>query len=167
MNNAAKTSFLKALPFNFGVFAGIFLIMTLCLGFSAALYAVIPKVQFPMKIIGALYMLYLIVKTVIPEKKHKTKEYGAGFLIGILLQFINPKLIIFGITVMSSYILPYYSSLPAFAFFILLLAFTGFTGTLCWSLFGSLFSALFIKHGKLLNAIMIILLLYCAVSLFL
>jgi threonine/homoserine/homoserine lactone efflux protein len=167
MNNAAKTSFLKALPFNFGVFTGIFLIMLLCFGFSAALYAVIPKVQFPMKIIGASYMLYLIVKTIIPEKKHETKEYSANFLIGVLLQFINPKLIIFGITIMSSYILPYYDSLPALALFILLLAFTGFTGTLCWALFGSLFSVLFIKHGKLLNAIMIILLLYCAVSLFL
>jgi threonine/homoserine/homoserine lactone efflux protein len=167
MNNAAKTGFAKSLPFNFGIFTGIFILMALCLAFSNALYTVIPKIQFPMKIIAALYMLYLAVKTIIPAKNHKMKEYKAGFLIGILLQFINPKLIIFGITVISSYILPYYQSLPTLLLFVLFMALTGFISTLCWALFGSLFSILLTKHGKILNTLMAILLLYCAASFFL
>jgi hypothetical protein len=60
----------------------------------------------------------------------------------------------------------YYNQAPILVFFAFLLAFVGFTGTLCWSLFGSIFSMLFSKHGKILNIIMAVLLLYCAVAFF-
>jgi threonine/homoserine/homoserine lactone efflux protein len=119
-----------------------------------------------MKIIGAAYMVYLIIKTIVPSKKNEIKNNNGSFIIGALLQLINPKIIIYGITAMSSYILLYYNSIPILIFFVFLLSFVGFTGTICWALFGSLFSVLFNKHGKILNIIMAILLLYCAVSLF-
>ena len=48
-----------------------------------------------------------------------------------------------------------------------LLAFIGFVFTLCWSLFGSAFKLLFSKYAKITNSIMALLLVYCAVSLFL
>jgi threonine/homoserine/homoserine lactone efflux protein len=120
-----------------------------------------------MKILGAAYMVYLIIKTLIPSKEHEIKKNNGSFLIGALLQLINPKIIIYGITAMSSYILPYYNEMQILLFFVLLLSFVGFTGTICWALFGSLFSVLFSRHGKILNIIMAVLLLYCAVSLFL
>jgi threonine/homoserine/homoserine lactone efflux protein len=167
MNNAAKTGFKKGIFFNLGIFAGFSMVMILCLIFSSILYAVIPKIQFPMKIIGAAYMVYLIIITVIPSKQHETKNNGGSFWAGALLQFINPKIIMYGITAMSSYILPHYKSIPVLLLFAFLLSFVGFTGTLCWALFGSIFSRVFNKHGALLNIIMSILLLYCVVSLFL
>ena len=101
-----------------------------------------------------------------PQKEHSTKNNNAAFIPGILLQLINPKLIIYGITAMSSFIIPYYKETPVFILFALLLAFISVTSTLCWALFGSVFTMLFNKHGKLLNIIMALLLLYCAVSLF-
>jgi len=122
-----------------------------------------------MKILGAAYMSYLMIKTVIPPKKNepdKSKSHNASFFIGVGLQFVNPKGILFAITVMSSYILPYYTRIPTLILFSLMLSFIGFTGLLCWALFGSLFSILFSKHGKLLNITMALLLLYCIVSLF-
>jgi threonine/homoserine/homoserine lactone efflux protein len=111
--------------------------------------------------------IWRIIKTFIPSKDHEIKNNNNGFLIGSLLQLINPKIIIYGITAMASYVLVYYKELPAWVFFAFLLAIIGFSGTLCWALFGSLFSILFDKHRKTLNLIMAILLLYCAVSLFL
>jgi threonine/homoserine/homoserine lactone efflux protein len=120
-----------------------------------------------MKILGAAYMVYLSIKTIIPAKKREIKNDNGTFVVGALLQFINPKIIIFGIMAISSYILPYYKEIPILIAFALLLAFVGFTGTICWALFGSLFSIMFNKHGKILNIIMVLLLLYCAVSLFL
>ena len=64
-------------------------------------------------------------------------------------------------------ILPVYQgrALPL-AGFALLLAFIGFLFTLCWSAFGSLFKLIFSRHAKLVNTIMALLLVYCAVSLF-
>jgi threonine/homoserine/homoserine lactone efflux protein len=167
MNNAKNAGFKKGIIFNFGILAGFFVVMILCLIFSTVLYTLVPKMQLPMKILGAAYMLYLIVKTFAPSKEHEIRNNNGSFLIGALLQLINPKIIIYGITAMSSYILMYYNEPPVLVCFAFLLAFVGFTGTICWALFGSLFNKLFNKHGKILNIIMAILLLYCAVSLFL
>jgi threonine/homoserine/homoserine lactone efflux protein len=167
MNNAARVGFKKGMSFVLGMFAGFSAVMLLCMIFSAVLFKVIPKIQFQMKIIGAAYMLYLIVKTLLPQKAHEVRSNNGGFLIGALLQFINPKIIIYGITAMSSYILPHYSSVPTLIIFAFLLSSVGFSGSLCWALFGSAFNMLFSKYGKALNIIMAALLLYCAVSLFL
>lgn len=68
---------------------------------------------------------------------------------------------------MEAYILPFYNgNYPALFGFAMLLAFIGFVFTLCWSAFGSVFKRLFSKHAKLMNTIMALLLVYCAVSLF-
>jgi threonine/homoserine/homoserine lactone efflux protein len=167
MNNAKNVGFKKAVKFNFGILVGSLLVMGLCLAFSSILFNLVPKIQFPMKILGAAYLLYLIVKTLLPPKEHKTINANGSFVIGIVLQLINPKLILFGITVMSSYILPYYKELPVLIMFVVVITIIGFTATLCWALFGSLFSVLFFKHKKMLDIIMALLLLYCAISLFL
>ena len=169
MNNAKNVGFKKGIVFNWGIFTGLSITMIVCLIFSTVLYAIVPKIQFPMKILGAAYMVYLIIKTIVPAKKHENKNAknnNESFIIGMLLQLINPKLIIYGITAMSSYILPYYNSIPVLLLFALLLSVVGLSGTLCWALFGSVFSLLFNKHGTVLNIIMAILLLYSAVSLF-
>ena len=69
---------------------------------------------------------------------------------------------------MEAYILPYYHSQPLVLLaFALLLAFIGFLFTLCWSAFGSLFRWLFSRHARVVNTIMALLLVYCALSLFL
>jgi threonine/homoserine/homoserine lactone efflux protein len=167
MNNAKNIGFKKSIVFNLGIFAGLSFVMILCLIFSTVLYNLIPRLQFPMKILGAAYMIYLMIKTIVPSKEHEIKNNNGSFIIGALLQLINPKLMIYGITAMSSYILPHYKEMPILILFAFLLSFVGFTGTICWALFGSLFNIVFNKHGKILNIVMALLLLYCAVSLFL
>jgi threonine/homoserine/homoserine lactone efflux protein len=166
MNNAKNVGFKKAIKFNFGILVGSFFVLGLCLLFSSILYNLVPTIQFPMKILGAAYLLYLIIKTLIPSKEHKVENTNGSFLIGIVLQLINPKLILFGITVMSSYILPYYKEIPIQILFLIIITIIGFTATLCWALSGSLFSMLFTRHKRVLDIIMAVLLLYCAVSLF-
>lgn len=166
MNNAKNVGFKKGLRFNFGQFTGTFLAMLLCMVFSAVLYNVVPAIQLPMKILGSAYMAYLIYRLFFPSKKEKENKSGVSFLFGIMIQFINPKVFIFGLTAMSSFVLPYFSKIPILVFISLLMSIIGFTSILCWALFGSLFSLLFEKHGKILNIVMAVLLLYCIVSLF-
>jgi len=93
MNNAKNVGFKKGIIFNFGIITGFFIVMILCLIFSSVLYTVIPKIQLPMKILGAAYMIYLIVKIIIPAKEQYIKNNNGSFLIGALLQLINPKII--------------------------------------------------------------------------
>ena len=69
---------------------------------------------------------------------------------------------------MEAYILPVFNAqFFPLAGFALLLAFIGFAFTLCWSAFGSVFKRLFSKHAKIMNTLLALLLVYCAVSLFL
>jgi threonine/homoserine/homoserine lactone efflux protein len=167
MNNAKVFGFKKSIVFNLGLFTGFLIVTALCVVLSSALYAIIPRIQLPMKIFGAAFMVYLAVKTLFPSKIHKESNKTAGFAAGVLLQFINPKVILSGIAIFSSYILPYYTDMRVLALFAVLLSFIGFLATLCWALFGSLLNTVFASHGKLLNVIMALLLLYCAVTLLL
>ena len=69
---------------------------------------------------------------------------------------------------MEAYILPYYHTEPLpLVGFALLLAFIGYLFCLCWCAFGSVFRRLFSQHAKPVNTVMALLLVYCAVSLFL
>jgi threonine/homoserine/homoserine lactone efflux protein len=168
MNNAKNIGLRNSILFNFGNYTGHFIVMLVCLAFSKILYTVIPQIQFPMKILGAVYLVYLIVKTIFPSKKNETKKTGnnKSFFEGALLQLINIKVILFGITVSSSYLLPYYKSVPILILFSLLMSSIQLTGNIIWTLFGSIMNKLFNKHRTALNIIIAIMLLYCVVKLF-
>ena len=86
----------------------------------------------------------------------------------MLLQFVNPKIYLYGIMSMEAYILPWYHGHPvALLGFALLLTFIGFAFTLCWSAFGAAFQQFFSRRARLVNWVMALLLVYCALSLFL
>lgn len=117
--------------------------------------------------LGALYMLYLAWGTVKSGSIEDDHSAG-GFASGLFLQFVNPKIYIYCIMSMEAYILPYYAGNWAALFgFAMLLAFIGFAFTICWSAFGSVFRLMFSKYSKQVNAVMALLLVWCAVSLFL
>jgi threonine/homoserine/homoserine lactone efflux protein len=65
---------------------------------------------------------------------------------------------------MSSFVLPFYSDFFSIAGFVVLLSAVGFAGTCCWAVFGAAFERVFKKYNKVLNAVMALLLVYCAVS---
>ena len=168
MTNGSRKGFKKALPFNFGILLGFSIVMLLCTAFCSLLTAWIPKIKLPMLVIGAGYMLYLAWETFRDEGVIEERSAKGSLASGLLLQFVNPKIYIYCIMSMEAYILPYYSgqALPLVGF-ALLLALIGFLFTLLWSAFGSVFKRLFTSHTKLVNSIMALLLVYCAVSLFL
>lgn len=168
MSNASRLGFKKSLPFNLGIWAGFSIVMVACTLFSSVLSFALPMIKTPMLIIGASYMLYLSWKTFKSSPEIVESQARSGFRSGLVLQFVNPKIYIYCIISMEVYILPYYSKelLPLFAF-AMLLAFIGFSFTLCWSAFGSIFKKIFSKYAKITNAIMALLLAYCAISLFL
>ena len=167
MSNGGRLGFRGALPFNFGIWAGFSAVMLLCTAFCTTLTNLIPAVKTPMLIAGAAYMLHLAWGTFRSSGVIDDDHSRSGFYAGMLLQFINPKIYIYGIMSMQAYILPFYAGEPlTLALFALLLAFIGFVFTLCWSAFGSAFRLLFSRHTKTVNTIMALLLVYCAASLF-
>ena len=168
MSNAARLGFRKSVSFNFGITMGFLIVMTVCTLFSSTLYSALPKVKFYMQLLGAAYMLYLawkVWKTSSDLEVESRKE--SSFLSGMVLQFMNPKIYIYAITAMSLYILPLYHSVVALIVFVLILTIIGASGSYVWALFGSAFCCFFTKHTKGVNLVMALLLVYCAVSLYL
>ena len=168
MSYAARLGFRRSYRFNLGIAAGFLIVMAVCTLFSSTLYTLLPRVKMVMQILGAAYMLYLAWK-VWRSGSHLEAEdtREAGFLSGMLLQFMNPKIYIYAITAMSLYILPVYSSPLALFGFVLVLTVIGASGSYIWALFGAAFCRFFARHTKAVNLVMALLLVYCAVSLFL
>ena len=169
MSNASRYGFKKSIFFNVGIFFGFFIIIGLCSVFSATLYNLLPSIKSFMTIIGAVYILWLAWKTYKskPPKDNTSTKDTNTFFAGFFLQFVNPKVILYGITTVSTFIVPYYKSSLSLALISLLLAFIGFIATCCWSLFGSIFQRFLMENYKVMNLVMALLLLYCAISLFL
>jgi len=169
MSNAGRYGFKNSLRFNAGVFFGVLIIMVLSSFLSVMLYNLIPSIKPIMTFIGAIYILWLAWKTYssMPHAEDEGKSNTNTFIAGILLQFVNVKVIIYCITIVSTFIVPYYNSVLALSFFSVLLPFVSFLSTCSWALFGSVFQKFLVKNERTANIIMALLLVYCAVSFYL
>ena len=170
MSNGVRFGFRRTLPFLGGLVLGQSVIMALAGLFSKALVDYLPGVKPIMLGLGAAYMLYLAYKIWRGgdiQAAEGQKDGSVTFANGLLLQFINPKLLLFALTSMSSYILPYFTTLPAIAAKAALIPLGGLCSCLLWTTFGSLFCGFYTRHSKPLNAAMALALVYCAIALFL
>ena len=166
VSNANKYGFKRSLNFVFGVTIGMLVIMLFCSYFNLLLYSFIPKIKLVMSILGSLYMIYLAFKIMKSktQKKGDDDEKLNSFFSGMLLQFINFKVILYGVTAISLFIFPFYKSNISIILFSVVLAFGGFVGTACWAIFGSLFQKFLSKYEKPFNAVMGLMLIYSAIS---
>ena len=168
MTNANRDGFKKTLRFDFGVSIGFFIIMLACSYFNLLLFKLIPRIRTIMSIIGAAYMVYLAYKIYTNKtvEGNSNNTHINSLFTGVMIQFVNPKAILYGLTVASNFIVPYYKTHTALILFSLLLASIAFASTVCWALFGALFQKFLSKYMKAFNTIMSLLLLYCAIALF-
>jgi len=165
MSNASRYGFKKSIRFNAGVFFGFFIIMVLSSFLSITLYNIIPSIKPVMTFIGASYILWLAWK-IYKSKPHLEDENKAtsSFTAGIMLQFVNVKVIIYCITIVSTFIAPYYNSVFALSMFSLFLASVSFMSTCSWAAFGAIFQKFLFKNQRIVNIIMALLLVYTALS---
>ena len=167
MTNGSRLGFRRSLPFIGGVWLGLTVIMLLSAVFCSVVSALIPKIVLPMRIVGAGYILFLAWK-VFRGGKIEEREEKSSFLSGLLLQFVNVKIYLYGIVCMQSYILPVYAGQTGLLIgFALLLGVIALSSNLCWAAFGSVFRRLMEKHSRLIRTVLALLLVYCALSLLL
>jgi threonine/homoserine/homoserine lactone efflux protein len=119
-----------------------------------------------MGILGAVYMTFLailIIKSKDPSEE-KADERINSFFTGLSLQFINPKLLLYAITVSSNFIVPYYKSNMILFLFTIFLSSLILISVSLWALFGALFKKFLSRYRKPFNLVMGLLLLYGAIS---
>lgn len=172
MANGTKYGFKKSLRFCFGVTTGFTLILLLSIACNYLIYSYIPTIIKVMTPLGALYILWLA--WIIWRDKPKAEKEGKKLQLnttamrtGMILQFVNPKGLLYGITLITNFVFPYDRSVGMFALTLAANWFIVLFSNICWVLFGSIFQKFFEEYKKILNAVMALLLVYCAVSLFL
>ncbi len=169
MMNATKFGLRRSFIFCIGVFGGFILVMSICAILCSMLFDILPKVEPMMRYVGAGYIFFL-AWTIFRDNDSKKEEKKSflrpdSLINGVIMQCINVKVILYGTTAFSTFILPFYEGIPLLVFFVLLLSGIGFTGSLSWAVFGSVFQKLFTERKKFINSIMVVALIYCALSL--
>lgn len=167
MANASQVGLRKGIKLNFGMFAGILVNMTICFFAVKVLSSLLPKAELVMKIIAAAYMLYLAYKLLTsPPPEEKTASVGLSFSKGFLLQMVNPKVYMLGLSTVSSYIIPCLEGTLRQYLVTLSLAAICFVSGLIWAVGGALLFRFFHSHYKITNTIFALTLVYCVVRLF-
>ncbi|OPL08224.1 MAG: hypothetical protein AVO33_01590 [delta proteobacterium ML8_F1] len=166
MAHATNHGFKKTLPFMFGVITGFVLIFSLSNFFTKLLFALIPVIKPYMALVGASYMAYLAFK--IMGSSYGSEEKKAPRLTyfnGLMLQFVNPKFLLFALTVSSTFIIPYCSETFDVILMVGFLSLMGLSSVMVWGGFGTLFHRFLSRFSKPFNLLMGLLLLYSAFSL--
>lgn len=163
LSTASKYGVKKNLKLMLGIWTGSLTIMCLSGLFCSTLGRIVPGIQPVMKYVGAAYILYLAWQT---WKRKPPKDNEAdkepSYVMGLLLQFLNVKIMVYGLTMFSSFILPYESRIPALFLFAVYLMILGGIGNLIWAFAGNVLRRFYEKYYKIMNVIMALLLVWCA-----
>lgn len=121
--NGLQHGYKKTMPFLLGIFCGFFTVMILNSLISSAIIQVIPKFLFYLKLIGGSYILWLAYSVVVKGFQIEQKpQPSLGFSSGFILQFLNPKVALLGVTLFTSFLHPLNGNLPLLVVAAILLA---------------------------------------------
>ena len=150
-----------------GVSGGFVVVMLLSGLFSLTLSRALPAVMPWLVWLGAGYILWLAWHIARSDPASGgQEERPVSFWASLGLQFVNVKIILYGITALSTFVLPVTREPFWLVMISLLLSVIGVAGNLCWALAGQLFQPVFERHGRGLNLLLALLLVWCAVGMF-
>jgi cysteine/O-acetylserine efflux protein len=105
--NGLQHGYKKTLPFLMGIISGFFVAMLAIGLISTAILRYIPQFLLYLKVIGGSYILWLAFRALRASYTiEKTGQPSLTFANGFLMQFINPKVIFFGLTIFTSFLNP-------------------------------------------------------------
>jgi cysteine/O-acetylserine efflux protein len=158
----------RTFQFLAGIVAGYLMIMGLCASLSSTLLTVLPAVEPALRLFGTCYILWLALGLARSNDGLATGEATPMvFKHGFWLQALNPKAIIFGLTIYTTFLSavnsePFWLSVSTFA-----LAAVTFCSVSLWAFGGARIKKYLHKARtrKRLNLILAALLVYCAATL--
>lgn len=161
LNTVTNYGYKKGRPLYWGIFAGYYVVQVICAVFVFGVSTFLPDVLGIMKYIGAAYILWLAVHIALSKPTTGTVEKSASFLKGFLLQFVNVKIYLFGITALTGYITEYSASLWVLLLFEIIIATIGTIATLTWIGMGVLIQRAYQKYYRVINIILALTLSEC------
>ncbi len=167
LNTVSRFGLKKSWPLLVGIITGIMIILSLSAALSFILSVYLPQITTIAQYLGALYILFLAytIYTSKPiEIDPKIKQ--PSFKRGLILQFLNVKIILYAITSLNSFVLPYTQVLVTIILYALLLTMISVVCLSTWAVLGILLSDLMRRHYRVINTIMALILIESVISLF-
>ena len=161
LNTVTNYGWKKGKPLFFGIFTGYYVVQIICAVFVYGIGTFLPDALQVMKYIGAAYILWLAIHIAISKPEVSEEQGSASFIKGFLLQFVNIKIYMFGITALTGFITPYSKALWVLIVFELLIATIGTIATSTWIGTGILIQNFYIRHYRIINIILALTLLEC------
>lgn len=169
MTLGQNIGFKKSTKYMMGALVGYTMVLILIALFNGIIVYYFPIINNFLKFVGVAYLLYLagiiFYSSFLPQEKKKTAaliEEEKLFLTAIGLQFMNPKAVLFGITIMSTFAFPYFQDIFRISLLILVLVSMTLCSLMLWAGMGSLLHNFVKNHEKSFNTVMALLLIYCA-----
>ena len=167
MSVGISAGYRKALRFLAGVTTGFFIVMCLCALVAGTVLSAFPRVQVFLRIGGSLYIAWLAVHTFLNGMNAEGAQKPVmGFAGGLVLQVLNAKVIIYGLTLYSTFLASLTGRGVLLALSAVVFAVVGFCATSVWALAGSTFTRI-LSHPlvrRVTSAVLALLLLYSAVE---
>lgn len=154
----------KGKPLFFGIFAGYYAVQMICAVFVFGVSTFLPSVLSVMKYVGAAYILWLAIHIAVSRPDGDNREKSASFWKGFMLQFVNVKIYLFGITALTGYVTNYSTALWVLIFFELVIATIGTIATSTWIAAGMAIQKFYLRHYRPVNIILALTLLECVYS---
>jgi cysteine/O-acetylserine efflux protein len=164
LNTVTNYGYKKGKPLFGGIFVGYYVVQMICAVFVFGVSTFLPNVLGIMKYVGAAYILWLAAHIALSKPTTGTVEKSASFIKGFLLQFVNVKIYLFGITALTGYVTDYSTSLWVLFLFELVIATIGTVATLTWVGLGVLIQKAYQKHYRVINIILALTLSECVYS---
>jgi len=156
------------LKYQVGLAAGVFLVMLLSGWISITLLQIVPALEPALRYIGAGYMLYLALGILKASYIFTEKDVKPlGFVHGVMLQILNPKLFFYAFTLFSVFLISITGNLTLLLIAAAFLSAISFGATSVWALFGAAIKT-YLHHLRVkavINGIFALLLVYSAVNL--
>lgn len=158
MGFGLQQGYRKTVKYLIGICIGVFVLFMATSLFTTLLGRFIPRVFSVLKYIGAAYIVFLGVQLIISSFKEKEngKIGKAGLLQGMLLQLLNPKGMIYYLTVFTVFIHPHFGSLFVDLIFAAILIILVFASVSLYTVGGNVVK-LIIKRRKVYLAVNILL----------
>ncbi len=164
LNTVTNYGWKKGAPLFFGIFSGYYVVQMICAVFVYGVSALLPGMLGGMKYVGAAYILWLAAHIAVSRPDRDGKERSASFLKGFMLQFVNVKIYLFGITALTGYVTNCSTALPVLVFFEFVIATIGTAATSAWIGAGMAIQKVYLRHYRLINIILAVTLLECVYS---
>jgi threonine/homoserine/homoserine lactone efflux protein len=155
----------KGMAYAAGATLAFGLLLALSATLGGALLDAMPWITRAMGVVGAAYMLYLAYRIYAANGQEGTDKdgvAGSAFRAGFVMQFINPKVVLFALTVISNFVAPYYSSPVQLGAFVVLLTAIGCAAFMSWVLLGSVLRRFLLTHRTAVNLVLALFLAYSA-----